>query len=125
MSELREELIENGIHYRLHGDYYFPDFTDPEELGSLGKWADMHLAFMKEHQTHAYVEMLFADKLVSYLREFNEQADERFQQIIGQMTQAEGVTEQLKAKDQLAWVQKMNEIAGRAKEAVLTEMVYR
>lgn len=85
----------------------------------------MGLAFMKEHQTHAYVEMLFADKLVSYLREFNEQADERFQQIIGQMTQAEGVTEQLKAKDQLAWVQKMNEIAGRAKEAVLTEMVYR
>ncbi len=125
MRSLREELIENGIHYRLHGDYYFPDFTDPEELGSLGKWADMHLAFMKEHQTHAYVEMLIADKLVSYLREFNEQAEERFQRIIEQMTQAEGVTEQLKAKDQLAWVQKMNEIAGRAKEAVLTEMVYR
>ncbi len=54
MSELRNELVENGIHYRLHGDYYFPDFTDPEELGSLGKWADMHLAFMKEHQPHAY-----------------------------------------------------------------------
>ncbi len=125
MSELHEELIENGIHYRLHGDYYFPDFTDPEELGSLEKWADMHLAFMKEHQTHAYVEMLIADKLVSYLREFNEQAEERFQRIIEQMTQVEGVTEQLKAKDQLAWVQKMNEIAGRAKEAVLTEMVYR
>ncbi len=125
MSELREELIENGIHYRLHGDYYFPDFTDPEELGSLGKWADMHLAFMKEHQTHAYVEMLIADKLVSYLREFNEQTEERFQRIIEQMTQAEGVTEQLKAKDQLAWVQKMNEIASRAEEAVLTEMVYR
>ncbi len=125
MSELREELIENGIHYRLHGDFYFPDFTDPEELGSLGKWADMHLAFMKEHQPHAYVEMLIADKLVPYLREFNEQAEERFQRIIEQMTQAEGVTEQLKAKDQLAWVQKMNEIAGRAEEAVLTEMVYR
>lgn len=125
MSELREELLENGIHYRLHGDFYFPDFTDPEELGSLGIWADMHLAFMKEHQTHAYVEMLFADKLVSYLREFNEQAEERFQRIIEQMTQSEGVTEQLKAKDQLAWVQKMNEIAGRANEAVLTEMVYR
>ncbi len=125
MSELREELIENGIHYRLHGDYYFPDFTDPEELGSLGKWADMHLAFTKAHQTHAYVEMLFADKLAPYLRKFNEQAEERFQRIIEQMTQVEGVTEQLKAKDQLAWVQKMNEIAGRAKEAVLTEMVYR
>ena len=80
---------------------------------------------MKEHQTHAYVEMLFADKLVSYLREFNEQTEERFQRIIEQMTQVEGVTEQLKAKDQLAWVQRMNEIAGRVKEAVLTEMVYR
>ncbi len=125
MSSIREELNENGIRYLLNGEYYFQDFTNSEELGSLGKWADMHLAFMKEHQTHAYVEMIFADKLVSYLQEFNEQAEERFQRIIEQMTQAEGVTEQLKAKDQLAWVQKMNEIAGRAKEAVLTEMVYR
>lgn len=125
MNELREELIENGIHYRLHGDVYFTDFTVPEELGSLGKWADMHLAFMKKHQTHAYAEMLFADKLVPYLREFNEQSEERFQRIVEQMTQAEGVTEPLKAKDQLAWVQKMNEIASRAGEAVLTEMVYR
>lgn len=125
MSELRNELIENGIHYRLHGDYYFPDFTDPEEFGSLGKWADLHLAFMKEYQTHTYIEMLFADKMVSYLREFNEQAEERFQRIMEQMMQARGVTEQLKAKDQLAWVQKMNEIASRAEEVVLTEMVYR
>lgn len=125
MSELREELIENGIHYRLHGDFYFPDFTDPKELGSLGKWADIHLAFMKEHQPHAYVEMLFADKLVPYLREFNEQAEERFQRMVAEMQQAEGVTEQLKAKDQLSWIQRMNGIASRAAEAVLTEMVYR
>lgn len=125
MSELREELIENGIHYRLHGDFYFPDFTDPEELGSLGKWADLHLAFMKEHQTHVYVEMLFADKLVPYLRKFNEQAAERYRRMVTELQQAEGVTEQLKAKDQLSWVQRMNEIASRAEEAVLTEMVYR
>lgn len=125
MNELREELIENGIHYRLHGDFYFPDFTDPEELGSLGKWADLHLAFMKEHQTHAYVEMLFADKLVSYLRTFNVQAEERFRRMVAEMQQTEGVTEQLKAKDQLSWIQRMNGIAGRAEEAVLTEMVYR
>lgn len=125
MNELREELIENGIHYRLHGDFYFPDFTDPEELGSLGKWADLHLTFMKEHQTHAYVEMLFADKPAPYLREFNKQAEEWFQQIVAEMQQTEGVTEQLKAKDQLSWIQRMNGIAGRAEEAVLTEMVYR
>ena len=125
MNELREELIENGIHYRLHGDFYFPDFTDPEELGSLGKWADLHLVFMKEHQTHAYVEMLFADKLVSYLRTFNVQAEERFRRMVAEMQQTEGVAEQLKAKDQLSWIQRMNGIAGRAEEAVLTEMVYR
>lgn len=125
MNELREELIENGIHYRLHGDFYFPDFTDPEEFDSLGKWADMHLAFMKEYQTHAYVEMLFVDKLVSYLRKFNEQAEERFQRMVTEMRQTEGVTEQLKAKDQLAWIQRMNEIASRAEETVLKEMVYR
>lgn len=113
MNELREELIENGIHYRLHGDYYFPDFTDPEELGSLGKAG----------QAHAYVEMLFADKLVPYLLEFNVQAEERFQRMVAEMQQTEGVTEQLKAKDQLSWIQRMNGIAGRAEEAVLTEMV--
>ena len=80
---------------------------------------------MKDHQTHTYVEMLFADKLVSYLREFNEQAEERFRRMVTEMQQTEGVTEQLKAKDQLAWVQRMNEIASRAEETVLTEMVYR
>ena len=69
--------------------------------------------------------MLFADKLVPYLREFNEQAEERFQRMVTEMQQAEGVTEQLKAKDQLSWVQRMNEIASRAEESVLTEMVYR
>lgn len=125
MSELHEELIENGIHYRLHGDFYFPYFTDPKELGSLGKWADIHLAFMKEHQPHAYVEMLFADKLVPYLREFNEQAEERFQLIMTEMQQTEGVTEQLKKENQLEWVRRMNDIAARATEIVLDELVNR
>lgn len=125
MNELREELIENGIHYRLHGDFYFPDFTDPEELGSLGKWADMHLTFMKEHQTHVYVEMLFVDKLVPYLREFNKQAEERFQRMVAEMQQTEGVIEQLKEENQLEWVRRMNDITARTRKIVLDELVNR
>ena len=65
----------------LHGDYYFPDFTDPEDCGSLGRWADLHLAFLKEHQPLAYVEMLFADKLVLYLRDFQAQTEDRYQRL--------------------------------------------
>lgn len=68
--------------------------------------------------------MLFADELVPYLREFNEQTGERFQRIVEQMTQAEGVTEQLKKENQLEWVRRMNDIAAQARESVLSEMVY-
>lgn len=114
-----KELV---IEHLMSEDFRIPILRG---LGSLGKWADLHLAFMKEHQTHAYVEMLFADKRVPYLREFNEQAAKRFQRMVTEMQQTEGVTEQLKAKDQLSWVQRMNEIASRAKETVLKEMVYR
>ena len=102
MYELRKSFLENGIHYTLHGDYYFPDFTAPEDCGSLGRQADLHLAFLKEHQRLAYVEMLFADKLVPYLRDLQTQTEERYQRLVEQMRQAEGVTEEWKARDPMA-----------------------
>ena len=125
MCELRKSILENGIHYTLHGDYYFPDFTDPEDCGSLGRWADLHLAFLKEHQPHAYVEMLFANKLVPYLCDFQAQTEKRYQQMVEQMRQDEGVTEELKARDPMAWVGRMNGIAARAREMVMEEWVNR
>ena len=124
MCELRKSIQENGIHYTLHGDYYFPDFTDPEDCGSLGKWADLHLAFLKEHQPHAYVEKLFADKLVPYLRDLQTQTEERYQRLVEQMQQAEGVTEELKAQNQMAWVGLMNNCKAQAEEMILSELIY-
>ena len=125
MNELRKEIWENGIHYTLIGDYYFPDVRSPEDCGSLGRWADLHLAYMKENDPHAYAQLLMADRLVPYLQAFNAQAEERAQRLVEQMKRAEGVTETLKARDPMEWVRRMNGIAARAEESVLQEMVYR
>ncbi len=125
MSELCKEIWENGIHYALIGDYYFPDVRSPEDCSSFGRWADLHMAYMKENNTHAYVQLLMADRLVPYLHAFNMQAEERAQRLVEQMKRAEGVTETLKARDPMEWVRRMNGIAARAEESVLQEMVYR
>ena len=125
MNELRREIWENGIHYTLIGDYYFPDVRSPGECGSFGKWADLHLAYMKENDAHAYAQLLMADRLVPYLQAFNAQAEERLQRLVEQMKQTEGVTEELKARDPMEWVRWMNGIAARAEEIVMQEMVYR
>lgn len=125
MNELRREIWENGIHYTLIGDYYFPDVRSPEDCGSFGKWADLHLAYMKENDAHAYAQLLMADRLVPYLQVFNAQSEERMQRLVEQMKRAEGVTETLKARDPMEWVRRMNGIAARAEESVLQEMVYR
>ena len=124
MNELRREIWENGIHYTLIGDYYFPDVRSSEDCGSFGRWADLHLAYMKEHDSHACVQLLMADRLVPYLQAFNAQAEERMQRLVEQMKRAEGVTEGLKARDPMEWVRRMNGIAARAEEIVLQEMVY-
>lgn len=125
MNELRKEIWENGIHYTLIGDYYFPDVRSPEDCGAFGRWADLHLAYMKENDHHAYAQMLMADQLVPYLHAFNMQAEERMQRLVEQMKRDEDVTEALKARDPMEWVRRMNGIAARAEEVVLQGMVYR
>lgn len=125
MNELRKEIWENGIHYTLIGDYYFPDVRSPEDCGSFGRWADLHLAYMKGNDPHAYVQLLMVDRLIPYLQTFNAQAEERAQRLVEQMKQNEGVTEGLKARDPMEWVRRMNGIAARVEEVVLQEMVYR
>ena len=83
------------------------------------------MPFLKEYQLHAYVEMLFADNLVPYLRDFQAQAEMRYQRLVEQMQQAEGVTEEWKARDPMAWVGRMNGIVARAREMVMEEWVNR
>ena len=114
----------NKLTYTRCGDYYIPDLKLPEEKRPIGRWGRMHKAFLQEHCPGQYNELLLSGKLWTYLADLNEQADDRLACIISQMQDAEGVTEELKACDQLAWVGAMNSIRSRAEEIILSEMIF-
>ncbi len=124
MKELKERITENGIDYILVGDYYFPDLKLPEEERSIGRYGRLHRDYLKEEHPARYSSMLLTGKLWTYLADLNEQAEERLDLIIEQMKAAEGVTEELKARNQLDWVGRMNNIRNRAEEIVKNEMIY-
>ena len=124
MNELKQRKTKNGIDYVLVGDYYIPDLKLPEENRPIGKFGRLHREFLKEKYPARYSELILSCKLWSYLADVNEQAQERLDTIIAQMKVAEGVTEDLKAHDQIEWVRRCNSICNRAKEIVLSEIVY-
>ena len=124
MNELKQRKTKNGIDYVLVGDYYIPDLKLPEENRPIGKFGRLHREFLKEKYPARYSELILSCKLWSYLADVNEQAQERLHTIIAQMKVAEGVTEELKAHDQIEWVRRCNSICNRAKEIVLSEIVY-
>jgi hypothetical protein len=114
-----------GIPYTLVGDYYLPwgDLPDEPEHRPIGVWGQRHLRYIKQHRRTLYTELLTSGKLNNYLAELNDDAEEMFSRLIKQMAEAEGITEQLKADDQMAWVGAMNNIRNRALEIVHTQMV--
>ena len=112
------------IQYIRIGDYYIPNLTLPEETRTIGKWGRMHREYLKEHKPIQYNCLLLSGKLWTYLADLNEQAQDRLERIIDQMKTAEGVTEELKAADPMAWVGAMNNIRNRAEEIVLRELIY-
>ena len=115
----------NGLWYELHGDYYLPCLTvPPEEMRSIGVWGQRHLRYLRQHRKVLYTELLVSDRLNGYLTDLNEQAEAMFLRLIDQMAAREGVTEQLKAQDQMLWVQRMNNIFERAMETVHHNMIY-
>ena len=124
MKELKPRITENGIEYVLVGDYYIPDLKFPEENRPIGKYGQMHREYLKEQCYGRYSSLLLTGKLWSYLEDLDEQAEERFTCIVDQMKAAEGVTEELKRKDAMLWVQRCNNIRNRAEVIVLNEMVY-
>ena len=126
MEELRNRIHDdsNGLDYVLVGDYYIPDLKLPEESRPIGRWGRMHKAFLQEHRPGQYNELLLSGKLWTYLADLNGQANDRLVCIISQMQAAEGVTEELKARDWLCWVQSMNSIRSRAEEIIRAEMIY-
>ena len=126
MEELKKRIHDdsNGLDYVLVGDYYIPDLKLPEESRPIGRWGQMHKAFLQEHRPGQYNELLLSGKLWTYLADLNKQADDRLACIISQMQAAEGVSEELKICDQLAWVGAMNSIRIRAEEIIRSERIY-
>ena len=115
----------NGLWYELQGDYYLLCLRLPEKVEvHIGVWGQRHRRYLKEHRKTAYTRLLTSGKLNRYLADIDHQAEELFSQLVSQMAAAEGVTETLKASDQMEWVRRMNSIRSRAEEIVLTELVY-
>lgn len=113
----------NNLWYELVGDFYLPCVTAPEAV-ELGFWGQLRRRHLWEHQNGIYTGMLLSGKLEDHLAEVNSRAEEMFQRLVNEMSEDEGVTEELKAIDQLAWVQQMNSIRARAAEIVREELIY-
>ena len=124
MEKLKERITENGIDYILAGDYYIPDLKLPEENRPIGRYGRLHREYLKQEHPARYSSLILTGKLWTYLADLNEQAEERLDLIIEQMKAAEGVTEELKARNQLEWVGRINNIRSRAEEIIKSEMIY-
>ena len=127
MTEMQKHIYDesNGLWYELTGDYYIPLLALPaEEQRPIGKWGRMRRNYLIEHRPILYNALLFSGKLSAQLADLNEQAQARLSLIVEQMKVSEGVTEKLKAADQMAWIKAMNNIRSRAEEIVLRELIY-
>ena len=119
-----ERIMKDGLEYIRSGDYFIPNLTLPEETRPIGKWGRMHREYLKEHKPIQYNYLLLSGKLWTYLADLNEQAQDRLERIIDQMKTAEGVTEELKAADPMAWVGAMNNIRASAEEIIREELIF-
>ena len=114
-----------GISYSLQGDYYLPDLALPAEKGQpIGIWGHRHLRYLKEYRRITYLNLLTSGRLNTYLSDIDKQAKEMFSRLIEQMAEREGVTEQLKANNQMKWIARMNNIQSRATEIVNHDIIY-
>ena len=115
-----------GLKYELVGDYYLIVGDDePEEDQPIGVWGQRHLRHLKRHHKVIYANLLTTGKLNDYLADLNEQAEAMFSQLVKLLAEMEGVTEVLKAENQMLWVQKMNNLRNTAMEIVSNELIYR
>ena len=112
----------NGLWYERRGDYYYPCLT-VEEAPPVGVWGQRHLRFIKQNRRALYLEQKTSGRLNAYLSDIDRQAETMFDRLLTQMAEREGVTEALKAQDQMIWVQRMNSIHHRASEIVLQELI--
>lgn len=115
----------NGLWHELHGDYFLPCLIVPhEKQRPIGIWGQRHLRYLRQHRKALYTELQITGKLNGYLPDLDEQVENLFLELVKQMAVREGVTERLKAQDQMLWVQRMNNIRNRAMEVVNNDLIY-
>ena len=114
-----------GIGYTLQGDYYLPDLQlPPEKETEIGVWEQRHLRYLKQNRKVLYTNLLTAGKLNEHLAEIDKQAEDMFLRLVKQKAEREGVTEKLKAENQMERVGRMNNIRSRATEIVNAELIF-
>ena len=129
-----------GWEYELQGDYYYPtgrvqkngvmtpseppEDDEPEEEKTVGVWGQRHLRYLRKNKKSLYLDLFMSGKLNAFLADIDAQAEDLFLRLVKEMAEREGVTEKLKAKDQMAWVQRMNNIRERATEIVNGDLIY-
>ena len=123
-QKLPIEMTENGIHYTLHGDYYFPDISATDSHTAIGHYGRMRNAYLEEHRPGLYTRLILSGKLYEHLAEIDACCIARMDRMIRQTTETEEVNEKLKASDQLERISLMNSIRQQVEEIVLDELVF-
>lgn len=122
---MKSSFEQVGGTYRQEGDYLLPNIDVPIEKEPIGIWGQRHRRFLREQRSGIYTGLLLSGKLNHYLADIDAQAERLFSQLVNQMGKVEGISEQFKAENQMAWVQQMNNIQNRATEVVNREIIYR
>lgn len=115
----------NGLWYELQGDYYIPCLVlDEAGTSPIGMWGRKHQQYLKEHRPVLYSDLVLSGKLHSYLADIDSQARNKLHLLVTQLAEKEGINEQQRSQDQIAWVGAMNSIRNRAEEIILQELIY-
>ena len=121
-TTMTNEIMENGIHYTLVGDYYFPTCMLADRSPN-GKWASLYERYLQEKHPHEYVRLIWADELAALLESVQKECEERVAVLVREMAEAEGVDEEMKGNEQMEWVKRMEMIRGRVEEVVCEEIM--
>ena len=123
---MKEKIIENGIEYVRNGDYYIPNLTVPDDkVYNIGRYGRMHSIFIKENRPAFYSMKMLNGTWLAYLEEIDTSAKEMVDRLVKDMAVKQGITEELKAKDQMAWVGAMNNIRHSAEEILYKDLLFR